>query len=57
MEPTALKPGDTVWVPKYDKHGPIVRIDAKRGTATVSLGLGQWEVTFDEIFKEIPTAV
>jgi dsDNA-specific endonuclease/ATPase MutS2 len=47
-----LKPGDTVWVPRYDKHGRIVRIDAKRGAAVVSLGLGQWDVTMDEIFPE-----
>jgi DNA mismatch repair protein MutS2 len=47
-----LKTGDTVWVPKYDKHGRIVRADAKRGTAVVSLGLGQWEVAFEEIFPE-----
>jgi DNA mismatch repair protein MutS2 len=47
-----LQASDTVWVPKYDKHGRIVRIDAKRGTAVVGLGLGQWEVTFDEIFPE-----
>jgi DNA mismatch repair protein MutS2 len=47
-----LQAGDTVWVPKYDKHGRVVRVDTKRGVAVVSLGLGQWEVTFDEIFPE-----
>lgn len=47
-----LQAGDTVWVPKYDKHGRVVRIDAKRSAAVISLGLGQWEVTFDEIFPE-----
>ncbi|MBI1831580.1 MAG: DNA strand exchange inhibitor protein [Planctomycetes bacterium] len=47
-----LKPGDNVWVPKYDKHGRIVRVDAKRGAFVVSLGLGQWEVSFDEVFPE-----
>lgn len=47
-----LKIGDTVWVPKYDKHGKIVRTDSKRSVAVVSLGLGQWEVTFDEMFPE-----
>jgi DNA mismatch repair protein MutS2 len=50
-----LKTGDAVWVPKYDKHGRIVRVDAKRGTAVVSLGLGQWEVAFEEIFPEKKT--
>jgi DNA mismatch repair protein MutS2 len=47
-----LKTGDTVWVPKYDKHGRVVRVDAKRGAVVVSLGLGQWEVAFEEIFPE-----
>jgi DNA mismatch repair protein MutS2 len=46
----SLKTNDNVWVPKYDKHGKIVRIDHKRSVAVVSLGLGQWEVTFDEVF-------
>jgi DNA mismatch repair protein MutS2 len=48
----SLRTNDNVWVPKYDKHGKIARIDHKRGIAVVSLGLGQWEVTFDEIFPE-----
>lgn len=47
-----LKPSDTVWVPKYDKSGKIVRFDLKRGIAVVSLGLGQWEVTLEEVFPE-----
>ena len=45
-----LRIGDTVWVPKYDKQGRVVRVDAKRAAAVVSLGLGQWDVAFDEIF-------
>jgi len=47
-----LKANDTVWVPKYDKHGKIVRVDHKRNASVVSLGLGQWEVTFEEIFPQ-----
>lgn len=49
-----LAPGSTVWVPKYDKHGKIIRVDAKRSSAVVSLGLGQWDVSFEEIFPEKP---
>jgi DNA mismatch repair protein MutS2 len=45
-----LKPGDEVRVPRYDKIGRVVRTDLKRAIAVVSLGLGQWEVTFDEVF-------
>jgi hypothetical protein len=30
----------------------VMRVDAKRGAAVVSLGLGQWDVTFEEIFPE-----
>jgi DNA mismatch repair protein MutS2 len=45
-----LKPGDMVRVPRYDKVGRVIRVDLKRGIAVVSLGLGQWEVTLDEVF-------
>jgi DNA mismatch repair protein MutS2 len=45
-----LQPNDPVRVPKYDKQGRIVRVDAKRNIAVVSLGLGQWEVALDEVF-------
>ena len=45
-----LKPGDAVRVPRYDKVGRVVRVDAKRGVAVVSLGLGHWEVGLEEVF-------
>ena len=45
-----LQPGDLVNVPKYDKQGRIVRIDLKKNLAVVNLGLGQWEVTLEEVF-------
>ncbi len=45
-----LQPGDVVQVPRFDKPGRVVRIDAKRNLAVVSLGLGQWEVSLDEVF-------
>jgi dsDNA-specific endonuclease/ATPase MutS2 len=47
-----LQPGDAVCVPRFDKPGRIVRIDAKRQVAVVSLGLGQWEVALDEVFPD-----
>ncbi|MGF1581487.1 MAG: endonuclease MutS2 [Gemmataceae bacterium] len=45
-----LQPGDTVDVPKFDKQGQIVRVDHKRNIVVVSLGLGQWEVTLEDVF-------
>jgi DNA mismatch repair protein MutS2 len=51
-----LKPGDMVRVPRYDKVGRVMRVDLKRGIAVVSLGLGQWEVTLDEVFPPERTA-
>jgi DNA mismatch repair protein MutS2 len=45
-----LQPNDEVRVPKFDKPGRIVRVDFKRNVAVVSLGLGQWEVSLDEVF-------
>ncbi len=49
---TKLLPGMTVQVPRYDKPGRVVRLDHKRNIAVVSLGLGQWEVSLEEVFPE-----
>ena len=46
----ALKPGDIVRVPKFDKAGKVVRTDFKKNMVVVSVGIGQWEVTLDEVF-------
>jgi DNA mismatch repair protein MutS2 len=45
-----LQPNDLVRVPRFDKQGRVVRIDHKRNTAVVSLGLGQWEVSLEEVW-------
>jgi DNA mismatch repair protein MutS2 len=47
---TSLKPNDAVRVPRFDKAGRIVRIDHRRNTVVVSVGLGQWEVSLEEVF-------
>jgi DNA mismatch repair protein MutS2 len=49
-----LQSGTMVKVARFDKPGRIVRIDAKKNVAAVSLGLGQWEVPLDEVFP-LPT--
>jgi DNA mismatch repair protein MutS2 len=45
-----LQPNDLVRVARFDKPGRVVRIDHKKQLAVVSVGLGQWEVAFDELF-------
>jgi DNA mismatch repair protein MutS2 len=45
-----LQANDPVRVARFDKPGRIVRVDHKRNTALVSVGLGQWEVPLDEVF-------
>lgn len=45
-----LKVDDPVRVSRFDKVGRVVRVDAKKRSALVSVGLGQWEVPFDELF-------
>lgn len=45
-----LQPNDTVRVQRFDKPGRVVRIDARKGIALVSVGLGQWEVPLEEVF-------
>ena len=45
-----LQPNTIVRVSRFDKTGRVVKVDTKKQLVTVSLGLGQWEVPFDEIF-------
>jgi len=47
---TNLKPGTVVNVQRFGSTGRVVKVDAKKQTVTVSVGIGQWEVPFDEIF-------
>ena len=45
-----LQPNAVVRVSRFDKTGRVVKVDTKKQLVTVSLGLGQWEVPFNEIF-------
>jgi DNA mismatch repair protein MutS2 len=45
-----LQPNDSVHVPRFDKVGRVVRVDHKRNVISVSVGIGQWEVSLDEVF-------
>lgn len=44
-----LQINDTVYVPRFDKPGRIIRIDHRKNTVLVSVGLGQWEMAIDEV--------
>lgn len=48
----ALKPNEKVRVTRFDSVGRVVKVDTKKQTVTVSVGLGQWEIPFDEIHPE-----
>jgi DNA mismatch repair protein MutS2 len=45
-----LKPGTVVNVQRFGSTGRVVKVDPKKQTVTVSVGIGQWEVPFEEIF-------
>src|SRR5262245_18592366 len=47
---TKLRANDVVRVSLFEKTGKVVKVDVKKQTVTVSVGLGQWEIPFDEIF-------
>ena len=47
-----LQANDLVRVERFGKSGRVVRVNPVKGTVTVSVGLGQWEVPFDEVFPE-----
>jgi DNA mismatch repair protein MutS2 len=44
-----LKANDRVHVSRFDAVGKVVKVDTKKQVISVSLGLGQWEVPFDEV--------
>jgi DNA mismatch repair protein MutS2 len=46
----SLKPGAVVMVSRFNATGRVVRVDAKKQTVRVSVGIGEWEIPFDEIF-------
>ncbi len=45
-----LQPNDLVHVSRFDATGKVVRVNALKNTVTVRVGIGQWEVPFDEVF-------
>jgi DNA mismatch repair protein MutS2 len=45
-----LKPGTVVTVQRFGSTGKVVRVDVKKQTIVVSVGIGQWEVPFEEVF-------
>lgn len=52
-----LTPGETVHVTRFDAPGKVVRIDAKKHSMLVTVGLGQWEIPYGEIMPVEKTAV
>ncbi|MCS7020438.1 MAG: DNA strand exchange inhibitor protein [Gemmataceae bacterium] len=44
-----LRGGETVRVTRFDALGRVVRVDPRKGLVTVHVGLGQWEIPFEEI--------
>ncbi len=50
-----LQAGDRVVVPRfgYDRPGRVVKIDPKKRTATVSIGVMKWDVAIDELIPQM----
>jgi DNA mismatch repair protein MutS2 len=46
----ALQAGDAARVKRFDGVGKVVRVNLVKQTVTVSVGLGQWETPFPEVF-------
>jgi DNA mismatch repair protein MutS2 len=44
-----LPQNENVHVKRFDARGKVVRVNQLKQTITVSVGLGQWEVPFDEV--------
>ena len=47
-----LQANDMVWSPKFGKMAKVVRVDHRKGTLFISVGIGQWEVGFEEVLPK-----
>ncbi|HMB04580.1 MAG TPA: DNA strand exchange inhibitor protein [Isosphaeraceae bacterium] len=50
-----LQPGDRVVVPRfgYDRPGRVVRLDPRKRTALVAIGMMKWDVPIDELIPQM----
>ncbi len=50
-----LQAGDRVVVPRfgYDRPGRIVKLDPRKKTATVAIGMMKWDVAIDELIPQM----
>ncbi len=50
-----LQPGDRVVVPRfgYDRPGRVVKLDPRKKTATVAIGMMKWDVAIDELIPQM----
>jgi DNA mismatch repair protein MutS2 len=50
-----LQPGDRVVVPRfgYDRPGRVVKLDPRKQTARVAIGMMQWDVAIDELIPQV----
>jgi len=50
-----LQPGDRVVVPRfgYDRPGRVVKLDPRKKTATISIGMMKWDVAIDELIPQM----
>jgi DNA mismatch repair protein MutS2 len=44
-----LSAGTNVQVTRFDKVGRVIRVNLLKQTVVVSVGIGQWEVSMDEV--------
>lgn len=44
-----LRVNDEVHVQRFDKPGRVIRVDIRKKTVHVSVGLGQWEVSLEDV--------
>ena len=49
-----LQPNETVWTQKFGKMAKVIRIDHRKAMVVVSVGLGQWEVPFEDVLPQEP---
>lgn len=53
-DPRAIFPGDTVYVPRFEASGTVIRLSRDERRARVRLGGAEFEVSLDELRKGLP---
>ncbi|MEZ6139216.1 MAG: DNA strand exchange inhibitor protein [Zavarzinella sp.] len=51
-----LQAGSTVYSARFRNTAKVSRVDHRKGIVVISIGIGQWETTMDDVYPEAPAS-